>query len=474
MSVEPRRRVVRRPTPERIGRPSRLRSIRRRSPHSTRTESCSDPLASLTSPGKRVGIFGYGVEGRATQRRLADVADTLVLVDDAPGLGDDVLVTSEGGLNALRRCDVVLKSPGIPRRRGDVLELERSGVVVTSALNLWLHDVDRSRVVAVTGTKGKSTTTALVTFFLHCVGERALRLGNIGQPPYDPDIDTMHGWLILEVSSFQCVDIDVAAGHILITSLGEDHVDWHGGVDQYRNDKLSLTRAAGDHQTLVPDSPLFRGLARQLGGTVSYVAPDTTSLAESLGLQGTHSHSNVAMALRCVSLLTGLDPSDVRARVAAQASTFEPLPGRLTLVATESLNGESLRFIDDGLATSVLPTIAALEVFADAPLALIAGGFDRGVDYEPLALALSARTIDTVLISIGDAGQRIGETLRRRRPDIKREHVTTMRQAVERARVSLPRGGVVLLSPAAPSFDLYRNWEERSADFTLMVAETRP
>jgi UDP-N-acetylmuramoyl-L-alanine---L-glutamate ligase len=424
--------------------------------------------------GKRVGIFGYGVEGRATQRRLAGVAGSLVLVDDALGLGDDVLVSADGGLDALRRCDVVLKSPGIPRRRSDVRDLEQSGVVVTSALNLWLHDVDRSRVVAITGTKGKSTTTALVTFFLQCVGERALRLGNIGQPPYDPEIDTSLGWLILEVSSFQCVDIDVAPGHILVTSLGEDHVDWHGGIDEYRNDKLSLTRAQGVHQTLVPESPLFRDLAPQLGGNVSYIEPDTSSLAESLGLQGAHSHSNVALALRCVTLLTGLDPSDLHDRIAAQASTFGPLPGRLTLVATEYVNGASLRFIDDGLATSVLPTIAALDVFSGDPLVLIAGGFDRGINYEPLAFALSARTNDTLLVTIGAAGLRIGEAVARRRPDITQAHVTTMRAAVDHARSSLPNGGVVLLSPAAPSFDLYRNWEERSADYTKIVVTTKP
>jgi UDP-N-acetylmuramoylalanine--D-glutamate ligase len=422
--------------------------------------------------GKRVGIFGYGVEGRATKRRLIDVAQSLVLVDDAHGL-DDVLATSDGGLDALKRCDVVLKSPGIPRRRSDVLDLERSGVVVTSALNLWLHDVERSRVVAITGTKGKSTTTALVTFFLQCVGESAVRLGNIGQPPYDPDIDTSRGWLVLEVSSFQCVDIDVAPGHILVTSLGEDHIDWHGGVDEYRNDKLSLTRAPGVHQTLVPESPLFHELAHQLGGTVSYVAPDSSPLAELLGLQGAHSHSNVAMALRCVESLTGLDPSDLHERVAAEASTFEPLPGRLTLIATERVNGATWRFIDDGLATSVLPTIAALEVFRDDDLALIAGGFDRGVDYEPLASALGVRTAQTFLVSIGDAGQRVGEALARLRPDITQAHVSTMRAAVEVARASLPTGGVVLLSPAAPSFDLYQNWEERSADFTRIVAETK-
>jgi UDP-N-acetylmuramoylalanine-D-glutamate ligase len=78
----------------------------------------------------------------------------------------------------------------------------------------------------------------------------------------------------------------------------------------------------------------------------------------------------------------------------------------------------------------------------------------------------------TVLVTLGDAGQRIGEALARRRPNITQVHVSTMRAAVERARASLPQGGVVLLSPAAPSFDLYRNWEQRSADFTLMVAAT--
>ena len=152
--------------------------------------------------GKRVGVFGYGVEGRATVRRLRGVSE-LVVVDDASGLGPEVLVTKEGGLDALLRCDVVLKSPGIPRRRADVLDLELHGVAVTSALNLWLQETDRARVVALTGTKGKSTTTALVTFFLHCMGEDALRLGNIGQPPYDPALDTSKGWLVLEVSSFQ-------------------------------------------------------------------------------------------------------------------------------------------------------------------------------------------------------------------------------------------------------------------------------
>lgn len=421
--------------------------------------------------GKRVGIFGYGVEGRATRRRLEDVAESIVLVDDASGVDPEVIASHEGGLDALLECDVVLKSPGIPRRRADVLDLEEHGVTVTSALNLWLHDIERTRVMAITGTKGKSTTTALATFFLECLGESASRLGNFGQPPYDPDIDVAHGWLVLEVSSFQCVDIDVAPGLVIVTSLGADHLDWHGTLEDYRRDKLSFTRAIGDHHTLVPDIPSFRELAAELGGDVSFIAPDETKLAAALGLLGAHSNSNVALALHGVALLTHRSVDEVRARALDSASTFEPLRGRLTLVVIEDVDGVTRRYVDDGLATSALPVVAALEVFADDSVALIAGGFDRGVDYAPLAEAIVARRASTVLITMGEAGRRIGAELTRLSPGLLQIEVSTMRDAVTEARQSLSNDGVILLSPGAPSFDLYRNWEERSEDFTAIVHE---
>jgi UDP-N-acetylmuramoylalanine--D-glutamate ligase len=417
--------------------------------------------------GKRVGIFGYGVEGRAAAARLRDVAE-LVLVDDHPERGSNVLLSNEGGLDALLQCDVVLKSPGIPRRRADVVNLDLHDVTVTSALNLWLHETDRARVVALTGTKGKSTTTALVAFFLHCLGQDALRLGNIGQPPYDPSIDTSTGWLVLEVSSFQCVDLDVAPGVVVVTSLGADHLDWHGSLAQYRDDKLSLTRAEGEHRTLVPDTPTFHEIEDELGGELGYVERDTSHLAEALGLIGAHNNSNVALALAAVETLTGTSVDDVRAAVTTQAFTFEPLRGRLTLVATEVVDGATRRYVDDGLATSVLPAIAALEVFDDEPVALIAGGFDRGVDYEELASVLAARHRPTTVITMGEAGQRLEAALRRRGADFS-HRAATMLEAVQLARASLNGGGVVLLSPAAPSFDAYRNWEERSDDFTSIV-----
>jgi UDP-N-acetylmuramoylalanine--D-glutamate ligase len=422
--------------------------------------------------GKRVGVFGYGVEGRATVRRLRGVSE-LVVVDDASGLGPEVLVTKEGGLDALLRCDVVLKSPGIPRRRADVLDLELHGVAVTSALNLWLQETDRARVVALTGTKGKSTTTALVTFFLHCMGEDALRLGNIGQPPYDPALDTSKGWLVLEVSSFQCVDLEVAPSVVVVTSLGADHLDWHGSLEKYRDDKLSLTRADGAHRTLVPDNATFHQIQDQLGGELRYVESDTTHLAAALGLIGAHNSANVALALAAVESLTGIAVDDAREAAKKESFRFEPLRSRLTLVAKETVNGATLRYVDDGLATSVLPTVAALEAFVDDPLALIAGGFDRGVDYDELADALAARHQPTTLITMGDAGQRLGAALAPRSA-LTQHRAEDMLEAVQLARASLAHGGVVLLSPAAPSFDHYRNWEERSDDFTSVVRSLVP
>lgn len=420
--------------------------------------------------GKRVGIYGYGVEGHATRRRLEGLADTVVIVDDSPDVDPEVIATMNGGLEALRGCDIVLKSPGIPRRRADILELEAQGVTVTSSLNLWLHEIDRSRVVAITGTKGKSTTTALTTFFLRCIGEEALRLGNFGQPPYEPGLDLSRGWLVLEVSSFQCVDIDVAPGLVIVTSMGADHLDWHGTLEDYRRDKLSLTRAPGEHRTLVPENSTFRELAGEIGGDLTFVEPDDTGLASSLGLLGSHSDSNVALGLRAAALLTNGDVNEVRARVFESASLFEPLRGRLTLVLRED-QGRVVRYVDDGLATSALPVVAALEVFTDDSLALIAGGYDRGVDYEDLAQAIAARVPSTVLITMGDAGRRIGEAVAKRSPGTGQIPVTSMRDALNAARRSLSDGGVVLFSPGAPSFDQYKNWEERSDDFTSLVHE---
>ena len=411
---------------------------------------------------KRVGIYGYGQEGRATEQLLSGSCE-LVIVDDDPKAG--VLVTSNGGLEELMKCDVVLKSPGVPRRSESVLQLEENNVYVTSSLNLWLQQAERSRVIGVTGTKGKSTTTSLIAFFLECLGEKAQRLGNIGLPPYDTSVDTSSGWLVVEISSFQATDLDVAPKTVVLTSLGSDHIDWHGSLEQYRSDKLQLTRAAGEHTTFAPDNEVIRSESSQIGGTVVLVDSDNSRLTEELHLLGEHSHANVALALEVVSNVTNTPRSEVHAAVSRNAASFVPLSGRLTLVAEK--NG--IKFVDDGLATSVLPAVAALEVFKDDALALLVGGFDRGIDYHPLASELALRSKPTLLLSMGPAGDRIIEEVLKLSPQTMHQNFDSMDEAVNAGKLFLSDGGVVLLSPGAPSFDRYKNWEERAQDFSRAV-----
>ena len=414
---------------------------------------------------RRVGIFGYGVEGRAAARRLEGITTDLVIVDDDPS-DDGVLSSEQGGLERLATCEVVLKSPGIPRRRSDVVALEERDVAVTSALNLWLHDIDVSRVIAVTGTKGKSTTTSLVAFFLRCLGEEAHELGNFGQPPYDPDVDLSSGWLVLEVSSFQSLDVTRAPGLVLVTSLGSDHLDWHGTLEQYHHDKLSITRASGEHVTLIADTPELAHAVALMGGRIEIARADDSGLAHHLGLLGLHNDHNVGVALAATAWATRRSLEQVRAAVLPRCGEFTPLRGRLTLIASRERHDAVIRYVDDGLATGPLPTIAALEVFADEAVALIAGGFDRGVDYAPLVEELRGRHHATTLVVLGPAGERLARSCD---AVVEVRRCRDMDEAVRSADECLTDGGVVLFSPAAPSFDAYRNWAERSDDFGRAV-----
>jgi UDP-N-acetylmuramoylalanine--D-glutamate ligase len=266
----------------------------------------------------------------------------------------------------------------------------------------------------------------------------------------------------------------MAPALIVVTSLGDDHIDWHGSVEKYRDDKLSLTRAEGAHRTLVPDNDTFRDVTHQLGGEVTFVSPDELHLAAALGLLGAHSDSNVALALAAVSALTTRSIEEVRQLVIENAAGFVPLSGRLTLVASEWVDDALLRYVDDGLATSVLPAVAALDVFALEPIALVAGGFDRGVEYDALATAIATRAQPTMLLTMGGAGRRISELVRSLDPALKQSTFDSMDEAIHMARTFLSKGGIVLLSPGAPSFDRYKNWEERSQDFTRAVHERTP
>jgi UDP-N-acetylmuramoylalanine--D-glutamate ligase len=432
--------------------------------------------------GRAVGVWGLGVEGRASVRRLAALGVDPVLVDDRPpegGLdGRPVLATARGGLAALARCEVVVKAPGISRHRPEVAALEEGGTAVAGGLGLWLQEADRGRVVCITGTKGKSTTTAIAGHLVTGLGYRAMTGGNLGTPPFDPEAPgaaEVDYWII-EVSSYQATDVASSPPVVAVTSLHPDHLPWHGDAETYYAEKLSLcTRPGADLTVANGDSPELRARRALLGPRVEWVglpagrtAPPADWTA-GLGLLGTHNHRNARIARACLVAL-GVPGADDDEAVARATAGFTHLDSRLTPVASAG----GVLFVDDSLSTNVLPTLAAVEAFPGRRVALIVGGQDRGIDYAPLAAGLAGRGAPTlVLVTASEAAGRIRAALAAAGPGA--PPVTAcddLTAAVAAGHDWARPDGVVLLSPAAPSFDRFHDYRARAEAFRRAIVDS--
>jgi len=418
-------------------------------------------------PGARVGVWGLGREGHANVRKLRALGVEPVLVDDHPA-GPDVLATGQGGLAALEQCDVVVKTPGLSRYRPEVARLTGLGVPVVGGLGLWLAAQDPQRVLCVTGTKGKSTTASVTGHLLTGLGYKCLVGGNIGVVPYDPAEQTDFDYWVIEVSSYQATDLPCTPPVTAVTSLHPDHLDWHGGVEQYYRDKLSMCTQPGADLTVADgDSELLRQHEVLLGPRVEWVSQDDDPGAgwmAPLALLGRHNRRNALIARRCLAAL-GVPGSDDDTALHAAAAGYLGLPSRLAPIGTVA----GVTFVDDSLSTNVLPTLAALDAFPDRRIALIVGGHDRGIDYAPLAAGVLARGVPTLVLTLPDSGPRIRAEIERAAAGITVTDCPGLDEAVAAGFRWARPDGVVLLSPAAPSFGRFRDYRDRSEAFAHAV-----
>jgi len=427
--------------------------------------------------GRRVGLYGLGREGLANLRKCQSLGVEPVLVDDAPRADDPVtghaVATSRGGLEALLTCEVVVKTPGVsPYTSSAVRDLDSAGIPVAGGLSLWLGEADLTRVVCITGTKGKSTTSAVAGHLLAGLGYRCLVGGNIGAPPYDPLLgDARYDFWMIEVSSYQATDIAVSPPAVAVTSLHPDHLPWHDDdPETYYSDKLSLCSQPGAELTIANgDSDLLRARRDQLGPRVQWVHSDDDPDADwmaPLGLLGAHNRRNALIARACLRTV-GVPEADDDSALGKAAAGFEHLPSRLRPVGTVG----GVLFVDDSLSTNVLPTLAALDAFPDRRIALIVGGLDRHIDYGALAVGLRVRTCPTLVLTVPDNGPLIAAALRRTSPGPATEVVefADFDTAVRRGYRWASPDGVVLLSPAAASFGRFTDYQARSEHFAALM-----
>jgi UDP-N-acetylmuramoylalanine--D-glutamate ligase len=433
--------------------------------------------------GRRIAIWGYGREGRAAlaalRSRLPQERLTVFCSEsEAVGIraggseeGETIAIATPPDAAALSAFDVVVKSPGISAYRPEIIEAEHNGTQFTSGTALWFAEHPEARTIAVTGTKGKSTVTALIAHGLRGLGRRTALAGNIGLPLLDLlDPPNPTDWWAIELSSFQtraATRVDVG----VVVNLYEEHLDWHGTRERYAADKLALADVSatlvvnalqpalvartathvhcvffGDADGWhVRDAAIFRANAR--------VIP----LAE-LPLRGPHNALNVCAALAAIEA-AGEDAI----AAAAHFATFRPLPHRLQYLGER----DGLGWFDDSIATTPQATLEALASLDGDAVTVLVGGYDRGIDWRAFADAVRQKPPHAIF-AMGANGPRIAEVLRETGGDYRLESARTLDEAVALARRVTPNGGIILLSPGAPSFDQFRDYAERGAAFARL------
>lgn len=499
------------------------------------------PLGFRSLSGHRVGIWGLGTEGLAAMRELialgCDPSD-IICVDDAtaPGVKVDYLgsaqTTVSGAASSapldiytsefdrLYSCEYVIKSPGISLYSQRAVDLKDRGVVLCSGHSLWLgdlalaaqtpagtHPIDETEndshvggvsgspeaAALITGSKGKSTTTMLVRVILEAAGFEVGAFGNIGQPAFgrwDQNGQPLAAprFVVLELSSYQCAQLEIGGDIFAVTSLSPDHLVWHGGLDRYYSDKLRVASLNGTGDVIISQnaSPELRSYLAELAESpVLEVEADSShvSTLDRLGLAGEHNLYNIALAHGVAQRLCGqkIDLTQLKF-----SSGDASLPARLTHV--ETVGG--LDFYDDSLATNVLPAIAALRSFGRRATVQILGGSERGIDYADLLDAFiseaeTGREIYVIGLDEPDNGGRIIADLAER--EMSESLSFSVAQDLGEATVAAAewgaeRGAVVLLSPAAPSYSVsedgvrsgrYRSYIEKGEAFAEEIAKLK-
>jgi len=368
-------------------------------------------------------------------------------------------------------AELVVVNPAVRRDHPLLLRCQQRGVPLTSEMNLfWQHQ--RGIVLAVTGSNGKSTTTALLHNILRQTGRTCWLGGNLGRSLL-PVVDQIgpEDFVVLELSSFQLHDLDrlQARPHVaVVTNFSPNHLDWHGTLDEYRRAKQSLLRwqtpddvavlnADNDDVCTWPTAAQVRWfrLSEQPGDV------DPECLRGWLKLPGRHNLVN-ALAASTAAMTVGATLVDVRRGL----ETYQPLPHRLQFVGEAA----GRRFYNDSLATTPESTLVALDAFVE-PIVLFAGGYDKRVDLSAMAAAIATKTKAVALMGQTapalhaliqlhpEPGTRCSEPL----PDFP----TAFAWAVEQ---SSP-GDVIVLSPGCASYDWFRHFADRGEQFTRLARE---
>ena len=428
----------------------------------------------------KIAILGYGDQGRAARDYWSSAEHTLTICDQDESLilPDDVqLQLGPDYLKGLAEFDVIVRSPSV--HPNDILAANDPAVMakVTTVTNEFLRICPTKNVIGVTGTKGKGTTSTLVTKMLEAMGKRVHLGGNIGTPPLDLLKNNIHSedFVVLELANFQLIDLQYSPHIAVCLMVVPEHLNWHTDFTEYvaAKSQLFLHQSPDDVAVYFADSEVSEQIAHcSLGFKIRYYAEpgayvedgriimDGQSICrvDELKLLGKHNWQNACAAITTVWQIN----QDVPA-LRNVLTTFTGLDHRLELV--REVGG--VKYYNDSFGTTPETAIVAIEAF-DEPKIVILGGSDKGADYTELGKVVASNNVRAAIV-LGETAPKIKHALTVAGYKTTLDGGTNMESIMRKLSEVAQSGDVVLFSTGSASFDMFANYKDRGEQFRAAV-----
>ena len=417
---------------------------------------------------KKVLILGYGREGKSTYNFLKknNVNCTIGIADINDITNDELLknnVTLHIGkdyLKAMNDYDVIMKTPGQSFKDVDLTGIREK---ITSQAELFIK-YGKDKIIGITGTKGKSTTASL-TYAMLKQKYNVLLVGNIGLPAFDEmdAYDTMD-YFVYELSSHQLQFMNNSPHIAVLLNMYQDHLDHYTGYEEYKEAKRNIYKyqTEQDYYIYNEDEKDTLNIDKVLTQNLIGISPNNLpeNIPQNDNIRGKHNKYNITVAMTIAKLLN-VDDENIQKAICE----FKPLAHRLEVIGTYN----EVTYIDDSIATIPEAVISSVESIPNINSVII-GGMDRGINYDNLIEFLSKDKIENVILMY-NSGKRIYEALKERQSKANIIYVTDLEQAVETATKVTKKGTICLMSPAAASYGVFKNFEERGDKFKEYVIQ---
>ena len=445
--------------------------------------------------GKQVAIIGMGVSNIPLLDYFYD-KNAKVTVFSTNALSDEIMAKinkyryevelGEDNLSRLKGFDIIFRSPSALPTKHEFQSAVKKGVILTSEIEMVLK-LAPCKIIGVTGTEGKTTTTSLIYEICKKAGYNCFLGGNIGKPIFTK-INQMkpEDIVILELSSFQLMGMTVSPNIAVVTNIFPDHLNVHKSYEEYQDAKKSIYRNQTEEGIVIlnKDNEITEKFADEVKGKTiffsstkklkngyvydredGFIKKCTDGKCEKIlnkndiKLRGIHNYENICAALAATETVASKE-----AQIEA-VKNFKGVEHRLEFV--REIDG--VKYYNDSIGTSPASTIAGLNAF-DENIILLAGGSDKGLDYKEIG-ELIAKKVGTLILT-GPTAQKIEEATKQalsEEKSIEIIHTNNLQESVKVAKEKARSGDIVLLSPASASFDAFKNFEERGNYFKTLV-----